>query len=64
MKFRRVLFDKCVSQRKLAKVSGVSQPMISLIVRGLRKPGPEIRKRLARALRVRPEQLFEFQESK
>lgn len=45
--------------RKLAERAGVSNPYLSQIERGLRKPSAEILKRIARGLSVSAETLFE-----
>ena len=47
-----------VSLRQLARVTGVSNPYLSQIERGLRKPSAEVLQQLARALRVSAEQLY------
>lgn len=54
----KVLFEKCVSQQELARGAQISPAMISYVVRGVRRPGPKLRRRIARALRQRPETLF------
>jgi transcriptional regulator with XRE-family HTH domain len=48
-----------ISLRKLAERAGVSNPYLSQIERGLRKPSAEILKRIARGLSVSAESLFE-----
>ncbi|OFW63765.1 MAG: XRE family transcriptional regulator [Actinobacteria bacterium RBG_16_67_15] len=48
-----------ISLRKLAERAGVSNPYLSQIERGLRKPSAEILKRIARGLSVSAETLFE-----
>ena len=47
------------SIRDLAKVAGVSNPYLSQIERGLRKPSAEILKQLARAMKISAESLYE-----
>ena len=47
-----------VSLRQLAKVAGVSNPYLSQIERGLRKPSAEILQQIARALRISAETLY------
>jgi transcriptional regulator with XRE-family HTH domain len=47
-----------VSVRQLAKVAGVSNPYLSQIERGLRKPSAEILQQIARGLRISAEQLY------
>jgi len=48
-----------ISMRKLAERAGISNPYLSQIERGLRKPSAEILKRIARGLSVSAESLFE-----
>lgn len=48
-----------MSLRKLADKAGISNPYLSQIERGLRKPSAEILKSLARALSIRAESLYE-----
>lgn len=48
-----------MSLRKLADTAGISNPYLSQIERGLRKPSAEILKSLARALSIRAEALYE-----
>ncbi len=48
-----------MSVRKLADQAGISNPYLSQIERGLRKPSAEILKSLARALEIRTESLYE-----
>ena len=47
-----------LSLRQLADQVGVSNPYLSQIERGLRKPSAEVMQQLARALRVSAEQLY------
>lgn len=47
-----------VSLRQLAKAAGVSNPYLSQIERGLRKPSAEILQQIAKALRISAEQLY------
>jgi transcriptional regulator with XRE-family HTH domain len=47
-----------VSVRQLARLAGVSNPYISQIERGLRKPSAEILQQIAKALRISAEQLY------
>ncbi len=47
-----------ISLRKLADVAGISNPYLSQIERGLRKPSAEILKRLARGLSISAESLY------
>jgi transcriptional regulator with XRE-family HTH domain len=47
-----------VSVRQLAKLTGVSNPYLSQIERGLRKPSAEILQQIARGLRISAEQLY------
>ena len=48
-----------MSLRKLADAAGISNPYLSQIERGLRKPSAEILKSIARALSIRAESLYE-----
>jgi transcriptional regulator with XRE-family HTH domain len=48
-----------MSLRKLADAAGISNPYLSQIERGLRKPSAEILKSLARALSISAESLYE-----
>lgn len=47
-----------LSVRRLAELSNVSNPYLSQIERGLRKPSAEILQQLASALRISVEQLY------
>lgn len=47
-----------ISVRQLAKLAGVSNPYLSQIERGLRKPSAEILQQLAKALRISAEALY------
>lgn len=47
-----------LSLRQLSEQVGVSNPYLSQIERGLRKPSAEVLQQLARALRVSAEQLY------
>ncbi|HEY5033393.1 MAG TPA: helix-turn-helix transcriptional regulator [Actinomycetes bacterium] len=47
-----------VSLRQLAKVAGVSNPYLSQIERGLRKPSAEILQQIANGLRISAETLY------
>ena len=47
-----------VSLRQLAKAAGVSNPYLSQIERGLRKPSAEILQQIAKALRISAEALY------
>ncbi|NSC22508.1 helix-turn-helix transcriptional regulator [Streptomyces albus subsp. chlorinus] len=47
-----------LSLRQLAEAAGVSNPYLSQIERGLRKPSAEILQQLARALRISAETLY------
>jgi transcriptional regulator with XRE-family HTH domain len=48
-----------ISLRKLAERADISNPYLSQIERGLRKPSAEILKRIARGLSVSAESLYE-----
>ncbi len=47
-----------LSIRQLAEAAGVSNPYLSQIERGLRKPSAEILQQIAKALRISAEQLY------
>lgn len=47
-----------LSVRRLAELAGVSNPYLSQIERGLRKPSAEILQQLAEALRISVESLY------
>lgn len=47
-----------VSLRQLSKLAGVSNPYLSQIERGLRKPSAEILQQIARGLRISAEALY------
>jgi transcriptional regulator with XRE-family HTH domain len=47
-----------LSLRQLAERSGVSNPYLSQIERGLRKPSADVLQQIAKALRISAEQLY------
>jgi transcriptional regulator with XRE-family HTH domain len=47
-----------LSMRKLSELAGVSNPYLSQIERGLRKPSADILQQIARALRISAETLY------
>ena len=47
-----------LSLRQLAEQAGVSNPYLSQIERGLRKPSAQVLQQLAKALRISAEQLY------
>lgn len=47
-----------MSVRRLAEVAGVSNPYLSQIERGLRRPSAEILQQIARALKISAESLY------
>ncbi len=47
-----------ISVRGLAKAAGVSNPYLSQIERGLRRPSAEILQQIAKGLRISAEQLY------
>ncbi|MQW78109.1 helix-turn-helix domain-containing protein [Nocardioides sp. dk4132] len=47
-----------LSLRQLAELAGVSNPYLSQIERGLRKPSAEVLQQIAKALRISAEQLY------
>lgn len=48
-----------LSLRKLSEVAGISNPYLSQIERGLRKPSAEILQSIAKGLRISAETLYE-----
>ena len=48
-----------MSLRKLSEVAGVSNPYLSQIERGLRRPSAEILQQIAKALQISAETLYE-----
>ncbi len=50
--------DKCLYLSDLAKSTGLSEPMFSLVERGLRTFAPATQAHVAKCLRVSPEILF------
>ncbi|HXZ62151.1 MAG TPA: helix-turn-helix transcriptional regulator [Acidimicrobiales bacterium] len=48
-----------LSLRRLSDLAGISNPYLSQIERGLRKPSAEILQQIARALRISAESLYE-----
>jgi transcriptional regulator with XRE-family HTH domain len=47
-----------VSLRQLSKLAGVSNPYLSQVERGLRRPSAEILQQIAKGLRISAEQLY------
>jgi transcriptional regulator with XRE-family HTH domain len=47
-----------VSLRQLSRLAGVSNPYLSQIERGMRRPSAEILQQIAKALRISAEQLY------
>src|SRR3982750_1448448 len=47
-----------ISLRKLSEMAGVSNPYLSQIERGLRKPSADVLQQLAKALRISAETLY------
>src|SRR5947199_10532566 len=47
-----------ISLRQLARLAGVSNPYLSQIERGLRRPSAEILQQIAKALRISAEALY------
>lgn len=47
-----------LTQRELAELTGVKQPLIAAVERGTRHPTPAVREAIEAALRVRPSQLL------
>jgi transcriptional regulator with XRE-family HTH domain len=55
---RQQRVDSRLSLRQLAELTGVSNPYLSQIERGLRRPSAEVLQQLAKALRVSADQLY------
>ena len=47
-----------LSLRKLSEMAGISNPYLSQIERGLRKPSAEVLQQIAKALRISADQLY------
>lgn len=47
-----------LTQRELAELAGVKQPLIAAVERGTRQPTPAVREAIEAALRLRPSQLL------
>jgi len=47
-----------LSLRRLSEIAGISNPYLSQIERGLRKPSAEILQQIAKALRISAETLY------
>jgi transcriptional regulator with XRE-family HTH domain len=58
----RLLHDRCISRKVLARRANVTETAISFIVSGKRCPRPGTRKRIAEVLNVEPRTLFPFRE--
>lgn len=56
---RELLLRRNISQNNLAMQAGVSQGYLSQLLHRTRSPGPVVRDRLMRALKVRFDDLFE-----
>jgi transcriptional regulator with XRE-family HTH domain len=57
-RIRVVRESKGWNQRELAEAAHVCQTTISELERGVRKPWPRVKKKLARVLKTTPEELF------
>jgi transcriptional regulator with XRE-family HTH domain len=55
---REQRLSSSISLRQLARLAGVSNPYLSQIERGLRKPSAEILQQIAKALRISAEALY------
>ena len=55
---RRLICDKCKSQKNLAEQVGITPTIMSLMVRGTVIPAPPLQKKIAKALGTSPEKLF------
>ena len=58
MPLKEIRESKAVSQDDLVKLSGVAKGTIVDLELGRRKPRPSTRRKLARALEVRPEDIW------
>ena len=47
-----------MSLRRMSEIAGISNPYLSQIERGLRKPSAEILRQIAKALRIQAETLY------
>jgi uncharacterized protein len=47
-----------LTQRELAELTGVKQPLIAAVERGTRQPTPAVREAIEAALRLRPSQML------
>ena len=61
---RELRIQKLMSQKELSNKSGVSQVTISFIENGLTIPMDLTRRKLAKALRIKPDELFPEEEKK
>ncbi len=59
---RRARLERGWDQYELADLAGCSQGLVSFIETWARRPGPDVRVALARALGVRVRDLFEVDE--
>jgi transcriptional regulator with XRE-family HTH domain len=55
---RQQLSTARLSLRRLSEIAGISNPYLSQIERGLRKPSAEILQQIAKALRISAETLY------
>ena len=55
---RKLRRSKDVSQYELARATGVSQPLISLIEQGFWQPNGEMKRKIARALGFQVREIF------
>jgi transcriptional regulator with XRE-family HTH domain len=60
--FRRIRLEKGLSQYDLSALSGIVQPRISVLERGIFKPRASEAEKLARALNIDVENLFNFKD--
>ena len=56
--FKVLLLQRRISQRSLAKQTGIAESTLSLILHGFRPPTASQRRRLAKALGVTQDELF------
>jgi transcriptional regulator with XRE-family HTH domain len=57
---KKLLYDRCFTQRDIARKAGVSKSMVCSVLSGERNPGPRTRRKIAAALEIPPAELFRF----
>lgn len=59
-KLRLKIYEKYGNVRKFEQATGISQSYMSLIIRGLKKPGWEVMDRLIRVLEIKGDEVGEI----